>query len=89
MLKTEVKVTYTSSDNEKQKVGTVKGEKILYVWLQYFFETQQKKFNVFPQEEKKNLVCLQFQEAFSWLHFDLLLVQMHCYTSSASWLLHF
>lgn len=55
------------------------------------------KLNLFPQEQqqdrlclhlwnkqKKKLVCLEFSEAFSWLHIYLLLVQMHCYTTSVS-----
>lgn len=53
------------------------------------------KLNLFPQEQQQDRLCLhlwnekklvrlEFWEASSWLHFDSLLVQMHCYTTFVS-----
>lgn len=62
----------------------------------YFFETQHQ-LNFFPQESnkigfvftgkthtQKKKVFLEFWDTSRWLHFDLLLVQMHFYTTSVS-----
>lgn len=100
MLKTEFKVAYTRSDSEKQKIRVVKGEKIpclTAIVPRTISLKLNTKLNFFPQESnkigfvftgkthtQKKKVFLEFWDTSRWLHFDLLLVQMHFYTTSVS-----